>query len=461
MQDPRSNGAFSWPGAQENARITLLEGETVHPSQPAQGPGGPGQGPPLGLVQGHAESLYFDADLLSRHVLFLGGIGTGKTNAMLQLVSTLRREAGPDDVFVIFDTKGDFLADFYRPGDAVLASEPAAVPGGVTWNLFRDLLSQDPAGPRDEIYEIASTVFSEEMSRASNNYFFAAAARDVFAAVAECLLPGSTGSSHSGSSNKELRENLEKPAGDILEMLLAQPELAGTARYLEGGRSSETVLAFLQQTLNKSFSGVFRTAGEFSVRQFVRAKRARALFIEYDIAQGSRLSPIYRILIDLAIKEALGLGRQRAPGNVFFVLDEFALLPGLSHIGEGVNFGRGLGLKFLAGTQNVNQVLHAYPGGTGESILSGFGTVFAFRLMDGVSRQLVRDRFGANRKQIRTFDAVRTQGVHQLVVEGNVIEDWMLSGLGRGECIVALPEGPPFGFQFRKFTSAGDRRGPI
>ena len=338
----------------------------------------------------------------------------------------------------------------------VLASEPAGLAGGAVWNLFRDLLGPDPAGQRDEIYEIASTVFSEEMSQASNNYFFAAAARDIFAAVAECLL-----SDRPDSSHKELRESLEKPPDVILEMLLAQPELAGTARYLEGGQTSKSVLAFLQQTLNKSFSGAFRAAGEFSVRQFVRAKRARALFIEYDIARGSRLSPIYRILMDLAIKEALGLGRQRAPGSVFFVLDEFALLPELAHIAEGINFGRGLGLKFLAGTQNVSQVLHAYPGGTGETILSGFGTVFAFRLMDGLSRQLVRDRFGTNRKQIRTFDAVRTQGVHQLVVEGNVIEDWMLSGLRRGECIVALPEGPPFGFQFRSFLSLAGRRGPF
>jgi type IV secretory pathway TraG/TraD family ATPase VirD4 len=456
VPDPRSAGGTSWSGAQEGARVTLLEGETVHPGLPAHGPAGPGHGPPLGLIQGHAESLYFDADLLSRHVLFLGGIGTGKTNAMMQLVSSLRREAGPDDVFVIFDTKGDFLSGFYRPGDAVLASEPGGMAGGVIWNLFRDLLGPDPAGQRDEIYEIASTVFSEEMSRASNNYFFAAAARDIFAAVTECLLYDQPGSSH-----KELRESLERSPDELMEMLLAQPELAGTARYLDGGQTSRSVLAFLQQTLNTSFSGAFRAAGEFSVRQFVRSKRARALFIEYDIARGSRLSPIYRILIDLAIKEALGLGRQQAPGNVFFVLDEFALLPELAHIAAAINFGRGLGLKFLAGTQNVHQVLQAYPGGTGETILSGFGTVFAFRLMDGVSRQLVRDRFGTNRKQIRTFDAVRAQGVHQLVVDGNVIEDWMLSGLGRGECIVALPEGPPFGFQFREYPSVSARRGPV
>jgi type IV secretory pathway TraG/TraD family ATPase VirD4 len=446
MNDPRPNGGHSKSGwGQENAHVTVIEGETVHP-----GPGAAdrGTGPTLAMVQGYGQSLDFDADLLSKHVLFLGGIGTGKTNAMMQLVSTLRREAGPDDVFIIFDTKGDFLADFYRPGDAVLASEPDDVPGGVIWNLFRDLLGQDPAGRRDESYEIASTVFSEELSQATENYFFVAGARDIFAAVTEYLSDVGT-----RRSNKDLREHLEKPVDEILEMLLERPGLAGTARYLEGDRTPESVLAFLQQTLNKSFSGVFQTPGEFSVRQFVRAKRARALFIEYDVARGSRLAPIYRVLIDLAIKEALGLGRHRAPGNVFFVLDEFALLPELSHISEGLNFGRSLGLKFLVGTQNVNQVLHAYPGGVGDSILSGFGTVFAFRLMDGISRQLVRDRFGSNRKQIRTFEAVRAQGVQQMVVEGNVVEDWMLTSLRRGQCIVALPEGPPFTFQFRRFPS--------
>lgn len=450
MNTPRSDATYTGPAAaQENARVTILEGDTVRGGRPPS-PASPASSSPLGMVQGHAENIYFDDSTLSKHILFLGGIGTGKTNAMKQLVQTLRRDAGPDDVFVIFDTKGDFLEDFYRTGDAVLSSRPHNVPGGVTWNLFRDLLGQDQAERSDQIYEIASTVFSEEISRASDNYFFAAAARDIFAAVVEIMSDGDA-----RCSNRDLREILEKQIGELLEMLQEHPNLAGSARYLEGDRTPESVLAFLQQTLNKSFSGVFREAGDFSVRQFVRAKRARALFIEYDIAMGSRLSPIYRILMDMAIKEALGLGRQGTRGNVFFVLDEFALLPELSHISEGINFGRSLGLKFLVGTQNVNQVLHAYQTGIGESILSGFGTVFAFRLMDGTSRQLVRDRFGANRKQITTFNAVRSQGVQQIVVEGNVIEDWVLSGLTRGQCIVSLPEGPPFFFFFREYRVPG------
>ena len=84
---------------------------------------------------------------------------------------------------------------------------------------------------------------------------------------------------------------------------------------------------------------------------------------------------MYRVLIDLAIKEALGLGRAKSRGSVFFVLDEFALLPHLGHISNGINFGRSLGLKFMVGTQNVNQVLKAYGAESGASILSGFGSV--------------------------------------------------------------------------------------
>jgi type IV secretory pathway TraG/TraD family ATPase VirD4 len=444
---PRAHGAG--PGSASNpvkARVSLLEGMTVQPTPPVAG--SPMQGQPMrAVLTGPDGALRFDDDYLSKHVLFLGGIGTGKTNAMKQLVQALRKKASPDDVFIVFDTKGDFLEEFYRPEDAVISSDPAAGNGGVVWNLFRDLLDQDPAARGDQIYEIASTVFSDELSHAGQNLFFAAAARDIFAAAVEAMSRESQ-----AHSNADLRKRLEGSRADLLYLLDEHSDLAGSARYLEGdGQASDSVLAFLQQTLNKSFSSAFRLPGDFSVRKFVRGKGGRALFIEYDIAIGSRLLPVYRVLMDMAIKEALSLGRLGAGGSVFFVLDEFALLPQLSHVGDGINFGRSLGLKFIAGTQNVNQVLRAYGHETGHSILSGFGTVLAFRLMDDSSRDLVRQRFGANRKHITTFAPVRSEGIQQVVVDGHVVEDWAMSGLNRGQCIVSLPEGSPFFFAFGPF----------
>ena len=431
-----------------DARVSILEGTTVQPTPAVAGSPFTGQ-PMRAVLQGSAGAIRFDDSYLSKHVLFLGGIGTGKTNAMMQLIRALRTRPERDDVFVVFDTKGDFLAEFYQPGDAVICSTPDAVGGGVVWNLFSDLLDQDPHARGDQIYEIASTIFSEDLSRASQNFFFAAAARDLFSAVVEAL--SRDGQPH---SNADLKTRLEGSHKELWDLITAYPDLAGTARYLAGqGNTPDAVRAFLQQTVNNSFSSAFRQPGDFSVRDFVRHKGARALFIEYDIAIGTRLLPIYRVLMDMAIKEALSLGRARAPGSVFLVLDEFALLPELSHISDGINFGRSLGLKFIVGTQNVNQVLHAYGPEMGRTILSGFGAVFAFRLMDDGSRELVRQRFGTNRKQITTFAPVRAQGVQQEVIIGNVIEDWVLSGLQVGNCIVSLPEGPPFFFAFDQYST--------
>ncbi len=440
-RDASQNAGSLTPGTEHSA-ITILEGMQLRREPP----------PP--------DRFSFE-ELIETNILFLGGIGSGKTNAMKHLVRQFRDKNGPDDVFVFFDAKGDFLKHFYRAGDATISSSPAADHGGVVWNVFRDL-ADDPRQRAEEAFEIASTIFSEELESAAQNMFFAAAARDVFAGVMELM--ASDQPSGATWSNKELREKLEGSAQELLELFEGSASLAGTARYLEGGPYVESILAFLQLTLRKVFSGIFREQGDFSVRDFIRRRGGRALFIEYDISVGSSLLPVYRVLMDMAMKEALGFGRQRlrttakVPDNFYFVLDEFALLPRLSHIGDGINFGRELGLRFLVATQNVNQVFHGYPGGAGESILSGFGTVLAFRLTDEASRTLVRQRYGTNRKQISTYAPVRHEGVRQTVVTGNVVEDWHMSGLDKGQCIALLPQESPFLLKFNEFRSRpGDR----
>jgi type IV secretion system coupling TraD/TrwB family protein len=437
------------PGA-EHSTITILEGMQLRGAAPA--------------------GFSFDDEIVETNILFLGGIGAGKTNAMKHLIRQFRGRNRADDVFVFFDAKGDFHRDFYRPGDATISSTPDTDPGGVVWNIFRDL-ADDPRQRAEQALEIASTIFSDQLESAGQNTFFAAAARDIFAGVLELMAAGQ--SEVATPSNRDLRETLEGSADELRALFEGNEELAetdryveglaGTARYLEGGGPQvQSFLAFLQLTLRSAFAGAFRQTGDFSVGDFVRRRGGRALFIEYDISVGSSLLPVYRVLMDMALKEALGFGRQRrragekAP-NFYFVLDEFALLPHLSHIGDGINFGRELGLRFLAATQNVNQLFRGYPGGAGESILSGFGTVLAFRLADEASRSLVRERYGANRKQISTYAPVRHEGVRQLVVSGNVIEDWHLSGLRKGQCIAMVPprrgrdHEPPFLLQFTEF----------
>ena len=82
-----------------------------------------------------------DHDLLSRHMVLLGGIGTGKTNTFNQIIRQLRQTMTADDVMIIFDTKGDFYKAFYRPGDIVISNDETATgPDGVDyWNIFNEI----------------------------------------------------------------------------------------------------------------------------------------------------------------------------------------------------------------------------------------------------------------------------------------------------------------------------------
>ena len=51
------------------------------------------------------------------------------------------------------------------------------------------------------------------------------------------------------------------------------------------------------------------------MRDLVRKKGGRFVFLEYDLQIGAMLSPVYSLLFDLAIKEALG--RNKTSGNTY------------------------------------------------------------------------------------------------------------------------------------------------
>lgn len=170
------------------------------------------------------------------------------------------------------------------------------------------------------------------------------------------------------------------------------------------------------------------------------------MFLEYDVASGDMLAPVFKTMLDIAMKEAMS--RQRSGGRVFFILDEFALLPELTHLTNGLNFGRSLGLRFIVGTQNIRQVQEMYGHEMAGSVLSAFGTVFAFRLYDGNSREFVQDRFGKNKKITKFASDIRNRGLVETTSDGHVVEDWELSALPVGTCVAAIPDHPPVRFRF-------------
>lgn len=170
--------------------------------------------------------------------------------------------------------------------------------------------------------------------------------------------------------------------------------------------------------------------------------------MEYDLAVGETLTPIYRLLIDQALKEALS--RSEKKGNVYFIADEFKLLPKLQHIDDALNFGRGLGVKVMAGIQSIDQLYDVYGKDKGAVIASGFGSIFAFHTNDGSSRDYVTKRFGSN-VIVYEYTSSQKNAVVAKERDGNTVEEWDQLELGLGQAIIGLGYDAPFLFQFDEY----------
>lgn len=393
-------------------------------------------------------SVPLTKDILSKHIMLLGGIGTGKTNTFFQIVSQLKEKMSNDDIMIIFDTKGDFYKEFYRPGDIVISNDETATGGDVLnyWNIFNEI--DDGPHMIENVIEISKAIFAEACEK-TNQIFFPNAAKDLFMAA---LLHFMRSVDPCECTNKNLIEYLSyTPSNEFRDMISQHRDLRAMSSYIANDDSPQTqgVMSELQQVVREIFVGNFAKNGALSLKNLVQRKGGKTVFIEYDLSLGSMLTPIYSLMFDIAIKTALG--RKRSEGNVYFITDEFRLLPNLKHIDDAVNFGRSMGIKFLIGIQNVEQIYDNYEEARARSILSGFSTSIIFRLTDEKSREYVKGIFGKNRKTDVFMPVVQTKGLTEEQRDGNVVEDWDITGLDIGEAIIGLPGEEPFVFKFDEY----------
>lgn len=406
-----------------------------------------------GTFKGNRDSFGIDESTLSKHSLFIGGTGCGKTTLFFHFVEQLKRNMTNDDVMIIFDSKGDFYNKFKKPEDLVLGNSIQYRDYSVKWNIFKEILA-DGNDEKDYLLNIReiSNVFFAKLKKQSKDPFFPEAASQIFSslllvAIRSCI--DDRNKKNEFWSNEALIETLDTCSADVLINMFQQFEdLSYATSYIDenSGAQGLGVISELYSVVKQILIGVFSERGPFSIRDFVRNKGGKTLFIEYDLSIGSVLSPMYSLLIDLALKEALGRTESKNQGNVYLICDEFRLLPNLQHIDDAVNFGRSLGVKVIAGLQSINQLTEVYGQERGKNIAAGFSSVYAFHANDTETRKFVTGLFGTNEYRLQ-FQ--KTDGTYDdKIAKGNTVEDWDMTSLNVGEAIVGLPFAKPFRFQF-------------
>ena len=387
-------------------------------------------------------------EMLSKHILLVGGTGSGKTNLFYHIVKQLKARMTTDDVMLIFDSKGDFHKKFYVADDVLIGNSAQYRKQSDKWNIYEEIVAdgKDYFSVSQNTQEICKSLFAELVEKNSSNPFFPIAARDLLASIITALIRNGV-----VPNNRDIKEFIDSTAVDALRELLSKHrELVSVASYIgsKSGSQAQGVLSEMYSVVRDVFTGVFADVGDFSMRKFIRQKKGKTAFIEYDLAIGDVLSPIYTLLFDLALKEALG--RTATQGNVYLIADELKLLPNLRHLEDGINFGRGLGVKILAGLQSIDQLNANYSNETkARNAVSGFSSVFAFQQNDYNTREYISQLMGRN-MILETF-AEANGSIHYEKREGYTVEDWDLTSLAVGEAVVRLPSISPFRFKFDLF----------
>lgn len=418
-----------------------------------------------GLFNKRQMQLGFSEDVLSKHLLLIGGTGCGKTNVFYYFVQQIKQQLKQDDVMIVFDTKGDFLR-FYHPGDVIISNSKAHSNILSKWNIYKEIVVDgfENNDVYNNTHEISHSFFRDAIEK-SGQPFFPSAARDLFASlVLAHIRMGADDLAFKKAffNNKALKKYLDSLSPQKITKLLSNAvfsDLSSVLSYIGDGSSDQSlgVLAELQNVIRQLLIGTFADDGRFSVREFVRQKGAKTLFVEYDMSIGETLSPIYRLLFDLALKEALGRNKpdvnnpkaNTPKGNVYLICDEFKLLPHLQHIEDGVNFGRSLGVKIIAGIQSIEQLYEIYGESKGRNIAAGFSSVLAFKANDTSAREFVSSLYGKNivLEQYRSSNNTLVEEKR----EGKTVEDWDMNNLDLGQAVVGLPFEKPFVFQFGLF----------
>ena len=400
-------------------------------------------------------------EMLSKHLLFIGGIGCGKTNAINFCIDGIISNMNNDDVLIIFDTKGDFYQRFGDPNNRnhiVIGNHPKYRDIPYVWNIFDELLDDD--GKYDDreadlmAREISKKLF--ENIKSESQPFFALAGAEIFKAVLIAFYREAFDIRSSAKLNNtalvDFFNYAEIKDYDAMFKRPGNEDMRSLAMFYGNATKPMTpqalgVFGTIKAIVSDLFVGVFasKNGRRFSMKEAVREKQKKVVFIEYDLKVGQSLGPIYSLLFDLALKQALG-GRNTNKGNTYFAIDELRLLDAPSHLGDALNFGRSQNVKILAAIQSIRQLTDAYGEEAGRVVAAGFMNCMCFQSFDIDTRKYISDRFGEGYDSYE-FDILgKPDSVQQ---HSHVVEDWDIMELDVGEAFVNLFGFDPFKFDFK------------
>lgn len=327
-------------------------------------------------------------DLETRHAVFVGSTGSGKTTAMRQILDGLeaRGQCG-----VIYDTSGDFVSHYYSPerGDVILNPLDQR---GVYWNPFHEIVHPADAD------RVASQLVTEGADEADN--VWTTAARNLVANVMRQLWhegrgePAALIETLCSASKKELRNWLARTS---------------SARVFEedADRATASVLFMLSQTVSllQYLKAEPSGAGGFSFQAFFAALDAHEgpkpwIFVPRREAHFEAMRPLLACWLECACGAILAL-EPHSDRRVWIMLDELPDMPAVDQLTRLLPQGRKFGAAVVITFQAIGQMRDRYGKDAAEALLGCCNTKLFLQMTDSDSRRWASQTIGDVEVEVR------------------------------------------------------------
>lgn len=319
--------------------------------------------------------------LESSHILLMGDTGSGKSNAIRQI---LRQVEARGDSGIIYDPAGEFVQEFYRPerGDLILNPLDERCP---YWSLESELYEYGTADA------IAAAMLPE---KEFDKGFFTDAPRRVLARLLS-----------SRPSVQRLLAWMSDPA-EIERRMEGTPQAA----YLDkaAGPQRAGVLASLNIIADSLALLPEREEqrGWFATERW-GFERTRWVFLTSRPSMRERILPLHSVWLDLLILRMME-GCENPAKPVWFVLDELASLNKLPQLHTAVTENRKYGNPVVLGFQGRSQLEKRY-GQDAEAMLSQPATKIFFKTSEPRAAKWISETLGE--VEVERLKESRTPGL--------------------------------------------------
>lgn len=312
---------------------------------------------------------------LARNVLMTGGMGTGKSQAILPLMQTARNTR---QKMLIYDKTGEFTEHFFRPGvDHILNPFDARCEA---WSLFADV-------QMDFDFAAFSTFFVPENKRSSDPVWDNAARlliEDAFRIVYS-LAPEKR-------TMREVRRVVLQNLKDLAALLTAyQVSSVGTINP-ENEKGAESVrLTLMSSPAIRSFDYLpepARPEQAFSIRDWVLREDDSCLFITSRADLHEAVKPFASCWIEMALLGVMaGKRPDRSSLSCMIFLDELASLQKMRSLEIALTEARKFGVTTVAGVQNIAQLDDTYTPDVATTLIANFQNKLVLRVDDEKSAE--------------------------------------------------------------------------